>query len=94
MRDANEASQLVIELASVLMKKMQSMEKPWRRAFVRFEMTSSNNWGCNGSYETPVGVMLFDPLNEGRDLFAAVNDLGLGYDRPPPRLKEKSLFFL
>lgn len=81
MSDADEASQLVIELASVLIKTMQSMEKPWLRAFVRFEMTSSSNWGCNGSYETPVEVMLFDPFTNGRDLFAAVNDLG-------PRLRQ------
>lgn len=81
MRDAEEASQLVIELASVLIRTMQSMGKPWRRAFLRFEMTSSSNWGCNGSYETPVEVVLFDPLSDDRELFAAANDLG-------PRLRQ------
>jgi len=81
MRDADEASRLTIELASTFIKTMQSMQEPWMRAFVRFEMTSSTNWGCNGSYETPVGVSLFDPFSDGRDLLAAVNDLG-------PRLRQ------
>lgn len=76
MRDADEASGLIIELASKLIKTMQSMQKSWLRAFIRFEMTSSNTWGCNGSYETPVGVVLFNPFSDGRELFAAVNDLG------------------
>jgi len=80
-RDADGASQLIVELSSTLIKTMQSMQKPWLRAFVRFEMTSSTKWGCNGSYETPVGVALFDPFGDARDLFVAVNNLG-------PRLRQ------
>jgi len=78
----------------VLIKTMQSMEKPWLRAFVRFEMTSSSNWGCNGSYETPVGVMLFDPFTDGRDLFAAVNDLGPSLRQTASTPERETLVFL
>jgi hypothetical protein len=76
MRDADEAARLVIEIASALIRKMQSKQTPWSRAFIRFEMPASNSWGCSGSYETQDGVNLFNAFSDGRDIFATVNDIG------------------
>ena len=76
MRDADETARLVIDIASALIRKMQSKLSPWCRAFIRFEMPVSNACKVTGSYETPDGVILFDSLSDGRDIFRIVSNIG------------------
>jgi hypothetical protein len=81
MRDADEAARLIIEIASALIRNMQSKQISWSRAFIRFAMPASNTWQVSGSYETPDGVALFDSLTDGRAIFPTISDIG-------PRLRE------
>ena len=76
MQNIDEATRITIELAKLLISTMQSIETPWVRAFVRFQMTEEDNWGCRGSYQTSTGVMLFNAMKEGKQLFHGVNELG------------------
>jgi hypothetical protein len=76
MKNIDESTRLTIELAKLLIETMRSMNKPWRRAFVRFKMTDEDNWGCSGSYETSDGVELFSAMRNGKQLFDHVNEIG------------------
>lgn len=80
MNNQDEATELTIELAKNLVATMQSTHTSWLRAFVRFRMVEEDNWGCNGSYETPDGVFLLGALKH-KQLYDGINELG-------PRLRD------
>lgn len=83
MENIDEATQITIDLAKLLISTMQSKEIPWHRAFVRFQMADDGHCRCNGSYETSTDVKLFSALSDGKHLYHSVNELG-------PRLRQTS----
>jgi hypothetical protein len=61
MNNIEEETRLIMELARLLISKMQSMGKPWRKAFLRSEI-AEDMCTLKGSFILGDAVYLFDEL--------------------------------
>ena len=73
MKDIDEASRLVVELASLLIREMQAMGRPWKKAFLRSEIADGVQTQ-KGSFVLGEVVYLFDVL-EHKTMFSSAHEI-------------------
>ena len=73
MKDIDEASRLVVELARLLIREMQALGKPWKKAFLRSEIVEGVQTH-KGSFVCGDVVYLFDVL-EHKTMFSGVHEI-------------------
>jgi hypothetical protein len=73
MKDIDEASRLIVELARLLIREMQAMGKPWKKAFLRSEIADGVQTH-NGSFVLGDAVYLFDVL-EHKTMLSGVHEI-------------------
>jgi hypothetical protein len=73
MNDIEEATRLTVELAKTLIREMQALGTPWRKAFLRAEIGDGEET-YKGSFVLDGGVHLMDVF-EHKTFFAEVREL-------------------
>ena len=81
MKDIDGASRLIVELARLLIREMQALGKPWKKAFLRSEIADGVQTH-KGSFVCGDVVYLFDVLKH-KTMFSVVHEIA-------PRLREAS----
>lgn len=71
MKDIEEASRLVLQLARLLIREMQAMGKPWKKAFLRSEIAEDVHTH-SGSFVLGDAAYLFNVF-EHKAMFSTVS---------------------
>ena len=88
----DRASELVVELARLLLAALQQHVPDWQRAYLRFEALD-DQYGSNGSYITDSGIFLFSVF-QFSELFDQINSLGFELREVMSNRKPKFYVFL